>query len=336
MRKVKVAIVDTGLTLDKFNPLKKENISRYAVVKQFDKYVIEKDCCDDKCGHGTLCASTIYKECRNIELVVIKIFEATLKTTVAHLETALEFLLEIDIDIINLSVSIDRDSGVKQIKKLCKKLHEQGKILVSSVENGRKHSKPSDFNTVLGVRGITFAEPKEYWFNHAVKSCIVDDLPYLHYKGNGKYEMFGLNNSYAAAKMSGRIAQILSESAESYGETSMDKIEKLAKKKYWNECIIKKSMVYPVFKNDRIYKEAFFTELINVLKQFFNISEDALLLKYSLFSSKIGKDLSFCFDLCIFLERYYHFEFSKYEDISKFDLVSVYSVYSLLERELGW
>lgn len=312
------------------------SVEKYVITCDTGVFKVKKDHNNDECGHGTLCSSVIFKECSNIDLVSVKIFEDGSQTNILYLEEALKFLLEVNVDIINLSISIENNQDTRGVKFLCNQLSSQGKIIVSSVENGKSHSKPADFNSVIGVRGVTL-NSKKYWFNSKNKRCIADNLPYLHYKGNGQYEMFGLSNSYSAAMMAGKIAKIISSGVYSNVNEKYKAVEQAAENRFWNRWSIKNSIAFPEFKNTKmIYQRVRLHELINILEEFFCIADQELFFKYSLFSSKIGKDLSFCFELCIYLEQYYNFSFDRYEKLSKYDFASIYSLYTVLERELKW
>ena len=334
---IKIAIIDSGINNDS-NYFNNITINGISICNINNKYEFIHGSYEDKCGHGTLCASVIKKESSNIEFFIVKIFDEYLNTNIQALEKALEYLLDIDVNIINMSISILQNKNLKHVKKLCNLLHKQDKIIVASVTNGKLQSKPSTFRSVIGVKNCILKYENSFCFSKYKRvNSVVDSLPYLHFKGNGVYEFFGMSNSYAAAKMTGIIANILSNNPEFSYNDVLKSLQLQSIHRFWNIFTLKKEQRYPSFKAEtKIYKKKYLNELEKMLADFFNLSDSKKLYTYSLYSQKIGGNMLFGHELIKYLETKYYFRFPDYTSISRYDLISIYSVYNLLEEQLKW
>lgn len=81
-----IAVIDSGIALQAANSMKC-NIKRYEIAKNEDRLAFRLGG-EDQNGHGSLCISAIYKECRQIEIISLKIFDKELKTSIDYLEYA--------------------------------------------------------------------------------------------------------------------------------------------------------------------------------------------------------------------------------------------------------
>lgn len=152
MQKIRIAIIDSGIDTNN------SYFSKYIydgkhIWCERGKCSIKKNFHDDN-GHGTLCASVILKECKDVEFYIIKIMNKYGVTNLETLECALEYLQKETIDIISLSLSIVEGTYSKKIKSLCNYYREKGVIIVCSFSNKKKNSYPASFKSVIGVRGF--------------------------------------------------------------------------------------------------------------------------------------------------------------------------------------
>lgn len=335
---IKIAIIDSGID-DSAGIFKQHFIKGVGIIKDDAGNISLNDDYQDENGHGTLCASVICKECPQSEMLIIKIFQKEICTDINILERALEYLLNIDVQIVNMSISIDEtENGTIRIEKLCKKLKRQGKLLVCAVTNGKIKSKPAIYNSVIGVRGSLLQNASDYWFSNIKKvNCIMDDIPYLHYKGKNDYSLFGMCNSYAAAKTSGMIAKIITSSPSKSTCFIRKKISKHAFRKIWSEDTIERSKRYPLFRDESIdYISSEMKKLEKILIQFFDLEMVSDLYVYALYSRKIGGGTWYYYPLAKVLEKEYTFKFESYNEISKYDFVSIFSIYKLIKVKLSW
>ena len=117
-------------------------------------------CCDDDFndnnGHGSACAYIIKSLCPSAKFYAIKILDQKAETVYPILEMALEYCLSLEYHVINLSLAMLDNKVNDRFSKLCDKLRQKGKIVLSSVYNGYTESYPAAYRSVIGVRGSRF------------------------------------------------------------------------------------------------------------------------------------------------------------------------------------
>ena len=102
--KVTIAVIDSGLTPDLLTDMIKIK-KNYIVCK--DTIVENSDVFDNN-GHGTSCVYTIWKLCPSCDFVIIKVLDANNNSFPELIINALEYLTTIDVDILNLSLSLKK------------------------------------------------------------------------------------------------------------------------------------------------------------------------------------------------------------------------------------
>ncbi|MBR0484196.1 MAG: hypothetical protein IJJ69_05355, partial [Oscillospiraceae bacterium] len=119
---MKIAILDSGINSNCI-----ENpaciIDRKSFLLKDDSILIGSDC-DDAFGHGTFCLQTIRRIAPDSEFICIKVLNDDGLTCAEVLIEALKSLLSVDVDIINLSLSVtnpDYDDG--ELKQVCQMLY---------------------------------------------------------------------------------------------------------------------------------------------------------------------------------------------------------------------
>ena len=206
MEKINVAVIDSGINLN--HEFLKESVNGGISISVNEGKIIYDSDYSDQCGHGTACCSVIKNECYNANLYIVKILDSNGKSSLMVLEKALEYLLYIDVRIINLSLSITEKSNYNKIITLCKQLQMQKKILVCSLANNQKYSMPAILNDVIGVRGYILEEEGGFWFNRKKRiQCIMDSNPHMHCDLQNGYRLFGKSNSYGRPKRQERQVQ---------------------------------------------------------------------------------------------------------------------------------
>lgn len=160
---------------------------------------------DDDNGHGTACAYIIKSIFPSAKFYVIKALDKHSETIYPVLEAALMHCLDVEYNVINLSMTILDGKTTKELESLCKQLQFSGKIVLSSVCNGCKESYPASYRSIIGVRGGRFYSSGNYWFDSGRRiQCIADLTPCLTDRSLDKYFLFG-GNSKACALMSGLV-----------------------------------------------------------------------------------------------------------------------------------
>lgn len=235
MKNIKIALVDTGVNV-KHNFLKDIIKQQYYVKNYNGKYEVLKkkeQVSDDLIGHGTGCASVIKKECKNIEIYSFCIVNKDGSSNLCILETVLNYILNLPMDIVNLSLSVNQWTDLRNLKHIIRGLSLQGKIVVVSLENNKRISYPAAFRECIGVQGAILDTVDAIWFNPYRRiQGVVDSTPYLHCNIENTYSMFGKSNSYAAARLTGIIALLMKMYGLKNKELIFAKLQQMSEKKY--------------------------------------------------------------------------------------------------------
>ncbi|WP_024622105.1 S8 family serine peptidase [Metaclostridioides mangenotii] len=332
--KVKVAIVDTGI--DKNHEYLKYNIVDGIAFESMEDYIFVSDNYEDENGHGTSCASIIKKEFEDVGIFVVKVLDKQGRSNIQVLEEALKFLLDTDIKIISLSLSVMESELVQDLYKICEDLKKQGKIIVCSVANGFEYSYPAKFDNVIGVKGFILENENAFWYNQDSEiQCIMDNNSYLRCGLNNSYKLFGKCNSQAAAKLSGKIANLVNENSNIKLDDLNKILSQVAMRNYWTSNDLESSKRYPNFKEDeKNINKKILKDVVDILSEVLNIDKDNnILYKYSLFNKNIGLNADNCFDVIKKLEKKFTISLD-YMNITRYNFISTYTLTELVEKNL--
>lgn len=209
MRKVKVAIIDSGINCNIVNDDVRNCIKTgYLVHDDEDNTVQEVSPSElyDHNGHGTVCASIVNRIAPGAEIVPVCILGQNGRCTPGKLAAALELTKRLDVRIINMSLSSNDLFIRHKLKRLTRELEDQGKICVASKSNDRHISFPADFKNVIGVAGRidVFNDGFEYDSQKKIQVTAsgATELMEFHMPGAN----FFRGNSRAAAIFSGVLA----------------------------------------------------------------------------------------------------------------------------------
>ena len=207
MRKIKVAIVDTGFDTkcEYLSNVKTEGFG----IRWEDGLVITKNY-DDYNGHGTACASVIYRECNEVELFVVNAMGKVGKANSLIIEHVLKILQKKDVDIINMSFAMPQVLD-NEIYNLCEELKKENKILVAADSNIKnKKGFPACFNNVYGVQGkeLEYGKIFEYDMSKEIQ-CLVNNIPMMCADLYDRFQLLQPNNSIATAKFTGILCDII-------------------------------------------------------------------------------------------------------------------------------
>lgn len=204
-----VAVIDSGIDIN--NYYLKESIIGGINFSCIDNNVISSTNIRDENGHGTACCSIIKNINHESKIYVVKILNKDAKGNSRCLLEALKHLLEIDVSLINLSLSVNNLECLSELKDICDLLSKQGKIIVASLDNRKDNSYPACFNNVFGVRGYGFEKRDIYWYNDKANiQCISDNTPVLIAGKEDKFTILG-GNSKASACFSGILLLTLKD-----------------------------------------------------------------------------------------------------------------------------
>ncbi len=207
-KRLVVAVIDTGIGQD-ISYWK--DITGNITFFLEDKTIYLSDKQYDAIGHGTQVASCIKKYCPQTELFIINIYKDSRIVSSCLLLEALRYLLDVDVDIINISLAVSSREYVSDIESVLQLLGEQGKCVVASVKNGQESSYPASSPYCIGVSGSEKLSAGEFGLGKRGEYMITASrLPEQVESLGGRMAPFG-GNSRAAACITGRLAAVMME-----------------------------------------------------------------------------------------------------------------------------
>ena len=106
----------------------------------------------DRLGHGTAVAAVIHEKAPDAEILVVKVFDDRLATSVPTLVRAIDRAGEMGARIINLSLGTPNDLRRSLLEAAVRRTRERGAILVSAREHDGASWLPGSLDGVVGVR----------------------------------------------------------------------------------------------------------------------------------------------------------------------------------------
>ena len=161
---------------------------------------------NDSLGHGTLCAHLILGTAEfSSKIYNIKVFDKTLKTSTKKILKALQWCIDNNIKLINLSLSVPDINYYYEFKRICDEASQRGIFIVASADNIGRLCLPSYLDNVLGVGVAAIENDCDFYYT--------DSSIQLYSKGtvtnlNGNPHNMPAT-SFATARMTGIIASIL-------------------------------------------------------------------------------------------------------------------------------
>lgn len=296
-KEIRVALIDSGV--DYFHPALKDNID-YVNSRNFlrsSENFIDND------GHGTMVAGMICSNgellgvATNLSLIVCKISEGK-HFQIKYLVDSLQYAIENDVDVINLSLSAFLEPNLYQeirptINQLIKEAKRKNIVIVTSAGNSNKNIKSLEIEHIPGYHpdvvvvgatnrlgtlasysnygNIDYVAPGGEWFNNSDDTQVIlttypthlnDMDPISNNMGLPKGYTISYGTSLACAQISGAISVIISK----YHQLFNHKPDINIVKKYLNTGIINK----PTFEKNLGNGE------INIFNSLKNIENDYL------------------------------------------------------------
>ena len=185
----------------------------------------------DCAGHGTACAGIIRKKAPDAALYSVRIFDASLIADGRVLIAAIQWCIDNEMDVVNLSLGTTDVTFKKALQKVCRKAVDAGVILVAAESNDGLESYPAVFPEVIGVTGSAIHEVDGFYYrkDHCIECVARGDDQRVCWL-NGKHIMTG-GNSFAAPHITGIIARLL----EQHPKCSVQDIRLLLKEKVLSE-----------------------------------------------------------------------------------------------------
>jgi subtilisin family serine protease len=194
---VRIGIVDTGVDRQ-HKKFEQRELSGVGLRRRDDTYHFEPDF-HDRDGHGTVMASLIVSICKDASIHVVRIAQenddgVSVRVPEQVLATGIEWCVNQDIRIINVSYNIAGLAEGGGLHRVCQKAVESGTIIVAAYRKGEEMPVyPAAFPTVIGVRGRDDLKPGEV-------SVLSEE--------NRDLFAWGGSNSIATAQVSAMVGRI--------------------------------------------------------------------------------------------------------------------------------
>lgn len=151
----------------------------------------------DYLGHGTAVAGAIHGLCPGAELLIAKVFDERLATSIDILSRALEWALEQNADLINLSLGTANPAHAAIFAPLIAQASARGSTLISAAGQ-----LPGDLEGVWRVAGE--ALPREVWRRQT--NCFVASIHPRPIPGRAPEDNLS-GVSFAVANFTGLLAR---------------------------------------------------------------------------------------------------------------------------------
>ena len=224
---IRIAIVDSGIDASH------SGVGDVAggVHIQIEGEVVFWDDHADCAGHGTACAGIIRKKTPDAALYSVRIFDVSLMADGRALIAAIQWCIDNEMDVVNLSLGTTDVTFKASLQKMCRKAVDAGVILVAAESNDGGESYPAVFLEVIGVTGGAIHEADGFYFRKDQRiECVARGDEQRVCWLNGKHIMTG-GNSFAAPHITGIIARLL----EQHPKCSVQDIRLLLQEKALSE-----------------------------------------------------------------------------------------------------
>jgi hypothetical protein len=155
----------------------------------------------DNLGHGTAVASVIHHVNPAADLVVVKIFDRKLATSLPVVMLAIDWCLDHEIQVINLSLGTVNPEHRGAFEAAIIRTHAAGAVIVSALEIGGVAALPGSLAGVIGVM-----ESEEYEVVNRYGKAVHTAPPYPRDIPGVPRERNLKGVSFSVARVSARIA----------------------------------------------------------------------------------------------------------------------------------
>jgi subtilisin len=160
---VRVGILDSGIERD--HPLVGPVERAVAIRIEDEDAFVDEDEQGDLCGHGTACAGIVRSIAPDCELHSIRVLGAGYTGSGGALLAGLEWAVEQDYDVINMSLSTTKSKFATVLHELADSAYFRRSIVVASAHNMPVESYPWRFSSVISVGSHEEADPLAFYYN---------------------------------------------------------------------------------------------------------------------------------------------------------------------------
>lgn len=316
-RKIKIAILDTGIDSEYAKHYLQGRIDKNYVLAECNNHINFEECePNDENGHGTACVSTINRLCKKVEYTSIQLLNNKGESNICKLISSLIFLKNLDVDLINVSLSSNDERYADKINTLISELKEQHKYVIAAESNDRKVSIPAQLDGSFGVKSYISSCETDFCYRKNERIQLICDGTPCMLPNYGYIPFFG-GNSKATAHMTGIVASYLSSTKE-YVNFEDILIRNSTKLRDNDEQVI--SPKIEISKNE--------IKNFKITLNKTNIDVDTIFNKDKKF---LPQKMSIYYDLLNFAENYFNLEIDP-EDFCYADFLSLKSFLSKINK----
>jgi subtilisin family serine protease len=182
-RRVRVGIIDSGVNVAHPHIGNIAGGVNIASGTQDSSYV-------DHLGHGTAIAALIHARAPQADLLAVKIFQHALATNLATVLSAIDWCLENEMDLINLSLGTTNRDHQPAFEAAVSRLRANGIVIVSAFEMNATPALPGSLPGVVGVLADSTKAPGEHAFEVRddrkifFASCFPREIPGVPHERN--------------------------------------------------------------------------------------------------------------------------------------------------------
>lgn len=205
---IKVCVIDSGV--DAGHPDVVQVAGGGVVERSDEGPVFVEGPHEDLFGHGTACAGIIRGIAPEVEIYSVRVLGAQLRGNGYHFLTGLEWALDNDMNVVNMSLSTGKEEYFAPFHELADRAYFKHTALVSAANNIPGPSYPSLYSAVFSVAANSEKDPFKFHYNpnppvEFGAPGIDVKVPWLD---RGYITTVG--NSFAAPVIAGLVARILS------------------------------------------------------------------------------------------------------------------------------
>ncbi|PAE06372.1 hypothetical protein CHI12_16765 [Terribacillus saccharophilus] len=225
--KVKIAVVDSGI--DSNHP------DLTGKVKQSYNALTQSNIIKDEIGHGTSVAGIITANydgkgivgvSQNVELIDVKVLDETGKSQIDNVIAGLEWVLEQNPDVINISFGFDKDFA--PLRDIINRISEKDITILAAAGNniGRQIQYPAEYDNVISVGSLNEKKKEDILNPTGDIDILAPGINIYTTALNEDYHTVR-GSSFATAYISGILANAITNSGVSKHDSLKNKINYL-------------------------------------------------------------------------------------------------------------